>query len=188
MCNESLLHRRVARRLLPAISMLCLSTSTFAGPAATEPLSDAQILGIYIQVNGFDIETALLGRAQAGSEVVRNLAQHVAADHVAVRLAAYVVAEKCKVTPALPDERTAAAIDHARALGNLLALNGAEFDKAYLRQEVGFHRAAIEAVKTALVPSAKCADLHAHLEAVLPAFEHHLSQTEQLAAGVGIAK
>jgi len=148
--------------------------------ANASPLSDAQIAGIYIQVNGFDIDTALLGRSQASSDAVRSLAEHVAADHIGVRQAAYAVAEKCGSSPILPVERNAAAIDHDKTLAKLLALKGPEFDKAYVEHEVAFHRAAIEAVKTVLLPAAKCPELQAHLRSVLPAFEHHLLQTEAL--------
>ena len=155
-----------------------------SGQAVAAQLNDGQILGIYIQVNGFDIETALLGSAQGASDDVRNLAKHVASDHSGVRQAAYGLAEKCNVTPILPAERNAAAVEHINAMAKLQGLKGADFDRAYIEHEVAFHRAAIEAVKTALLPSAQCADLKAHFTQVLPAFEHHLEQTEVLAAKV----
>ena len=47
------------------------STAIVAGPFLKETamnasaLTDAEVVGVYIQVNSFDIETALLGRAQA---------------------------------------------------------------------------------------------------------------------------
>jgi putative membrane protein len=166
---------------LAALSLAVACT----GQVDAAQLNDGQILGIYIQVNGFDIETALLGSAQGASDDIRNLAKHVASDHSGVRQAAYDLAEKCKVAPTLPAERNAAAVDHIKALAKLQALKGADFDKAYVQHEVAFHRAAIEAVKTALLPSAQCAGLKAHFAQVLPAFEHHLHQTEALAAKLG---
>ena len=178
--------RGIARRLLPAIGTACLSTLICIGQAAAAPPNDSQILGIYIQVNSFDVETALLGKSQANSDEVRALAQHVASDHAGVRQGAFALAEKCKVTPELPADRSAAASEHANVLVTLMALKGAEFDKAYLKHEVAFHRAAIAAVKTALLPSAQCADLQAHFRDVLPAFEHHLKMTEDLAAKLGV--
>ena len=54
-------------------------------PVVAASLDDAQILGIYIQVNSFDIETALLGRGLGYSVGVRNIAEHVSTDHLAVR-------------------------------------------------------------------------------------------------------
>jgi putative membrane protein len=167
---------------LAALSLIALAGS---GQARAGQLDDGQILGIYIQVNSFDIETALLGSAQGGSDEVRSLARHVVSDHSGVRQAVYGLAEKCHVTPTLPPERNAAGLDHAKALARLQGLKGADFDRAYVQHEVAFHRAAIAAVKTALLPSAQCADLKAHFSQVLPAFEHHLQQTEALAAKFG---
>jgi putative membrane protein len=164
---------------------LCVIGLSVAGLAHAAALDDAQILGIYIQVNSFDIDTALLGRANGGSEAVRKLAEHVSAAHLGVRQTAFALATQCKVTPELPTTRQAAAIEHDKVLSGLMSKSGEAFDAAYLKHEVAFHRAAIDAVKTALLPAATCPALQAHFKAVLPAFEEHLSHTEMLATQKG---
>jgi putative membrane protein len=173
------------RQLIPMVS---IALGAWSGAAQAADLTDGQILGIYIQVNGFDIETALLGRSQSDSAKTRKLAEHVASDHLGVRQGAYALAEKCKVAPVLPAERNSAAVEHDFAMARLLKLTGADFDKAYAEHEVAFHAAAIEAVRTALLPSARCPELQAHFKAVLPAFEHHLKMTKELAAHIADAK
>lgn len=175
--------KRVTPLLAIGAALAMLPPATHAGQ-----LNDAQIMGIYIQVNGFDIDTALLGRAQAGSPAVRQLAEHVAADHIGVRQSVYEIAAKCKTAPMLPVERYTDGAAHDKTLAKLTTLTGAAFDKAYLEHEVAFHRAAIEAIKTQLLPAARCPELQAHFKAVLPAFEHHLTQTEALAATAQPAK
>src|SRR3954469_19693237 len=105
-------------RIKSSLAALSLAV-TCTGQVDAAQLNDDQILGIYIQVNGFDIETALLGSAQGASDDIRNLAMHVASDHSGVRQAAYDLADKCKVTPTLPPERNAAAVDHTKALAKL---------------------------------------------------------------------
>jgi putative membrane protein len=165
------------------LSLGVLGLGALAGnAAAADTLSDSQVLGIYIQVNSFDIETALLARSQGESEAVRNLAAHVASDHTSVRRAAYELAKKCGASPSLPAGRDAAAAEHAAGMATLSNLQGTRFDTEYVRREVAFHRAAIGAVKTTLLPAARCAELKSHLQTVLPAFERHLAQTEALAA------
>ena len=144
-------------------------------------LTDAEVLGTYIQVNGFDVETALLGRSQASSAAVRELATRVASDHLSVRQAAFELAAKCRVTPVLAGARVSAAREHGQAMTTLVALTGAAFDKAYLQHEAAFHHAAIDAVRHVLEPSAKCPALKSHFNDVLPAFERHLSETQALA-------
>src|SRR5262245_31606690 len=171
------------RRFPAAVAAMAMSLALLMShPAHAGDLTDAQILAIYVQVNTFDIETALLGRAQAKSDAVRTLAMHVAADHTGVRQNAYALATQCGAPLELPPARTEAAIDHGKTLARLLALEGGDFDKAYLEHEVAFHRAAIDAVKSTLLPAAHCPALRAHLKEVLPAFEHHLAMTEALAA------
>lgn len=157
-----------------------LSGPGFVAAARAATLTDGQIIAIYTQVNGFDIEMALLARAQARADAVRQLAAHVASDHVGVRQTAHALARQCGVTPALPPQRNAAADEHGKAMVRLQALEGAAFDVEFLRHEVGFHRAAIAAVREQLLPAARCAELKAHLSQVLPAFEHHLARTREL--------
>lgn len=168
----------MARAVLAA---WCVPAAFPGSPA----LSDAQILGIYIQVNGFDIEYALLGRAQAESESVRKVASRVASDHAGVRQTAYALAAQCKIAVELPADRDAVAIEHGKALTKLMSLSGESFDKAYAREEVAFHRSAIEAVRSALLPAATCPALKTHLQSVLPAFEHHLTMTEAMERDLG---
>lgn len=159
----------------------CVSAAlTTSGSASANSLNDSQILGIYIQVNGFDIETALLGGARAKSESVRQLANRVASDHLGVRQTAYDLAGQCKVAIELPHGRDQAAVDHGKAMAHLLSLSGQSFDREFAGHEVTFHRTAIEAVRSTLLPAATCPALKAHLNDVLPAFQHHLAQTEAI--------
>src|SRR4051812_12904057 len=108
---------------LLVLAATCSATLGIVGVAraaiAPKGLTDAEVLGIYIQVNGFDIETALLGRAQASASSVRDMAKQVSSDHQAVRATAYDLARTCKVTPALPAARTEAAVDHVHTMTTL---------------------------------------------------------------------
>src|SRR5580765_771831 len=79
----------VATSLLLGLAAGCWILLGHAGSAiangASTAATDAEILGTYIQVNGFDVETALLGRSQASSPAVRELATRVSSDHLGVR-------------------------------------------------------------------------------------------------------
>ena len=174
----------VATTLLVGFAAACWMALAHAGSAAagvtSGTVTDAEILGTYIQVNGFDVETALLGRSQASSSTVRELATRVSSDHLGVRQTAFELAATCKVSPVLAGSRAAAALEHNRAMMTLATLAGANFDKAYLEHEAAFHRSAIDAVRQVLQPSATCPALKDHFKAVLPAFEHHFTETQAL--------
>ncbi len=177
--------RRTA--LKTAVALSCLlpvvalgSAGSYAGNK-TAKLGDAAIIAIYNQVNSFDIETALVGQTKAHSSDVRALAEMVARDHTGVRKAAHELAGKIGVTPKLPAGRAAAAKTHYDAIGKLRAKSGAAFDRAYLLHEIEFHTAAMDAVKTVLLPAVKDPELKAHFETVLPHFLHHLNETKRIA-------
>lgn len=157
-----------------------------ATPALSDGLSDAQILAIYSQVNSFDIETALIGELMGQSDQVRALGAMVSGDHTGVRAAAHQLALQLDILPALPPSRIEAAIDHDQVVASLRGAGPDGFDAAYLRHEIAFHRAAIAAVETLLLPEADAPELKAHFEAVLPHFRHHLQATIEAAEALGV--
>ncbi len=157
------------------------------GAAFADDLSDAQIIGIYSQVNSFDIETALLGELKGASDEVRAIGKMVSGDHTGVRAAVHTLAADIGAVPVLPPARIGAARDHDAVILALRDLNGADFDAAYLRHEIAFHTAAISAVETLLLPETENEKLRAHFEAVLPAFYHHLDLNKKAAEALGVS-
>lgn len=167
-------------------AVVLVTAFALAGPALAQDLSDAQILGIYSQVNSFDIETALIGQLKGQSDEVREIGAMVSSDHTGVRAAAHALAAEIGVTPELPPARIDAARDHDAVIQTLHTLEGAAFDAAYLRHEIAFHTSAIAAVETLLLPEADDPKLKAHFEAVLPAFEHHLQMNINAAEALNV--
>jgi len=149
-------------------------------------LSDAEIIGIYSQVNSFDIETALLGELLGQSDEVKALGEMVSNDHSGVRAAVHQLADQLGIAPVLPPARVEAAMAHDEVIATLRDAGPEGFDAAYLRHEIAFHRAAIAAVEGLLLPEADAPELKAHFEAVLPAFEHHLMANIEAAEKLGV--
>jgi len=145
---------------------------------------DTALLATYDQVNSADIETAELGAINGHSAKVRALAVMVLRDHAGVRQMARDIAAAAGVTYDLPANADMLA-DHKAAIARLSALQGTAFDAAYLQHESTFHTAAIDAVKQVLIPTAETSEFRDHLEAVLPAFEHHLAVTLETARALG---
>lgn len=177
------------KKLLALVAAVTATTAWFGtGALAGQSLDDAAIVAIYNQVNSFDIETALLGETKGSSEQVRSLAKMVSGDHTGVRKSANDLAKEIGVAPALPPARSKAAADHDLVIQDLRSKSGAEFDRAYLKHEIAFHKDAINAVRTILMPQARSPKLRQHFAKVLPAFEHHLAQTEEVARQLGAAQ
>ena len=70
--------------------------------------------------------------------------------------------------------------DAEKTLKSLEAKSGADFNKAYVTNEVAYHKAVINAVETLLIPESENAELKQLLQNILPALKAHLGHAEML--------
>ena len=182
-----MIRRHALKSVLAASAITAtLVLGALPGHAGDAALTDGAIFAIYNQVNSMDIETALLGEMKGNAEDVRALGRMVSGDHTGVRKAAHELAVAEGIVAELPGSRMEAAQTHYDVIEGLREKSGEAFDAAYLRHEIAFHEAAIDAVKTVLIPATQNAELKAHFEAVLPHFQHHLDETRRVAKELGI--
>lgn len=148
---------------------------THAKPAvqAKPAIDDATIVAIFDAANTFDIETGTLGSTKGSSAAVRAVGASLVRDHMTVRQQDRDLAKKLGVTPTPPAENPLQA-QHTKAMSDLRAMKGAEFDKAFLDHEIAYHQAVIDAVTKTFLPAIKNAELKAFVEKVAPAFQAHL--------------
>ncbi len=170
--------------LLNLVIGIGFASSSFAD-ADTEALDDGQIIGIYNQVNTFDIEAALLAMSKGHSQKVRKLVETVSSEHRGVRMMAADLAKTIGVKVSLPSARQDAAYQHYQTMATLAKMEGKDFDRKYLRHEIQFHKGAIAAIETVLLPSAGSKKLKVHFQTVLPHFRRHLENTIKVATALG---
>ena len=103
-------------------------------------------------------------------------------DHQAVEAKALDLVKKLGVTPADNGTSQALAKQAAATSRKLAAMEGATFDRAYMRNEAAYHQAVNGALKSTLIPSADNAELKALLETGLALFGEHQKHAEALAA------
>jgi putative membrane protein len=166
-----------------------LAIAGFAGAAALSvPAladngpSDAEIAHIAYTAGVLDVAAARQALAKSRNAEVRSFADTMVRDHQAVNGQALALVKKLGVTPA--DNATSAAIakQAAATQADLAKLKGAAFDRAYVANEVAFHRTVNGALKTTLIPSADNGELKALLETGLALFGEHQAHAEHLAA------
>ena len=167
-----------------AIVLLLFNAASLA-ESDVPSLTDGEIIGIYNQVNSFDVEMALLATTQSNSDKVIQLAKTVSNDHRSVRLQVAELADTEGISVLIPILRRTAAIEFYKASVKLSDMKGAEFDRAYLLHEIQFHTNAMNAVNNTLLPAARNVALKKHFQAVLPHFKHHLYQTMSVAKELG---
>ncbi|HJU91095.1 MAG TPA: DUF4142 domain-containing protein [Gemmatimonadaceae bacterium] len=155
------------------------------GAAASPALTDANIAAIVLAANTIDIKNAELALQKSQNPEIRKFAQQMVTDHNGVNNAAVELATKLKLTP-VPNETSTGltkGADDTRAA--LAKKSGAEFDRAYIANEVAYHKTALGAVDSALIPSASNAELKALLVSVRPAFVAHTEHAEMVSKAVG---
>ena len=74
--------------------------------------------------------------------------------------------------------------DAAAKRAELAKLSGAAFDRAYVANEVAYHKTVNHALEALLIPSASNAELKSLLETGLKVFQGHEQHAEQIAAAL----
>jgi putative membrane protein len=156
------------------------SAGSAAGSAAAVTLTDPQIAAIVVAANQVDIDAGKLAAKKTKNAEVKKFAELMVKDHTAVNKSAVDLVTKLKVTPEETDTSKSLTAGGADSRAKLEKLEGAEFDKAYVDNEVAYHEAVINVLKTQLIPSAQNADLKAALTGVAPAFDAHLAHAKQV--------
>ena len=150
--------------------------------AAAQGINDAQIASIVVTANQVDIDAGKLAASKGTHAEVKKFGQTMASDHAGVNKQAVALAKKLGVKP--EDNPTSKSLyDGGKTnVGKLKGLKGAEFDKAYIDNEVAYHTAVLEAVDKTLIPNAKNEELKALLVKVRPAFVAHLELAKSIQA------
>jgi putative membrane protein len=161
------------------LTLVTFAITPSAHAQAAAKLDDPTIVAIFDAANTWDVETATLGEKKGTTKEIRDLAAMFARDHANVRQQGRDLAKKLGVTPTPPKD-FAMAKDHAAAMKKLDALSGKAFDKAFLEQEVAFHKAVIDAVTTTLLPALKNAEVKDLVTKVAPAFQAHMLAAQNL--------
>lgn len=142
--------------------------------------TDPQIAMIAVTADNVDIEAAKLAVSKTSNPKVKDFANLMIRDHTSVNKKATALAKKLKITPEESDTSRSLKSDGDKTLEKLRGMSGAEFDKAYIDNEVTYHEAVAKVVDDTLIPNAKNAELKALLESAKPIFASHLNHAKEL--------
>ena len=170
------------RKQLIAIALTVLVSGGIA-QAADAP-NDAQIAHIAYTAGLIDIAAAEQAIKKSKNPEIISFAQEMERDHKAVNDQALALVKKLGVKP--EDNPTSETLNkNAKAeLAALKKLRGPAFDKAYIDNEVAYHKAVDSALSTTLIPSAHNAELKALLQQGLTLFAEHLKHAEMVAGEI----
>jgi putative membrane protein len=159
---------------------LLLSGAAFA-QGASKP-TDPQIAHIAYTAGQIDITAAKQAIAKSKNKEVVAFARDMLRDHEAVNEQALDLVKKLKVTPEDNDTSRALSKQAAEKQAAFAKLKGPAYDKAYLTNEVAFHKTVNGALESQLIPSANNAELKSLLQAGLKVFQGHEQHAAHVAA------
>jgi putative membrane protein len=157
--------------------------SAHAEDKASAP-TDAQIAMIVVVADTVDVNYGKLAVKRTSNQAVKEFAETMVRDHTAVNEKAIALAKKLGVTPEATDTSKSLQSNGEKELAKLKALTGAEFDKAYVDNEVSYHEAVIGLLDKTLVPHTSNAELKSLLESGRPIFVAHLEHAKKLQASL----
>ncbi|OKL38619.1 DUF4142 domain-containing protein [Pontibacter flavimaris] len=143
-------------------------------------LSDAEVAHTAVTANQIDIDYAKIAQERSKDAEVLKFAETMASDHKAVIDQAVALVTKLGVTPEVNAVSKQLLSDAEKTKEMLRTKTGAAFNKAYIDNEVAYHKAVIAAVEGLLIPESENAELKSLLESIVPALQAHLEHAQMV--------
>lgn len=144
--------------------------------------TDPQIVGIVVAANQIDIDHGKLAISKSKNKEVKDFAQQMVTDHSALQKSVSDLGAKLSVTPEDSDTSKALKSQAQDTDNKLKSLKGKAFDKAYIDNEVAYHKQVIDAAGSTLIPNAQNAELKSALQGAAPLFQGHLEHAQKVQA------
>ena len=162
------------------LSLAAFMPSTRSFAQSSTKLTDPEIASVAVVANQNDIDFASIAKTKSNNKDILEFAQTMATDHQSVIDQAVALVTKLGVTPKDNAVSKKLLSDAANTKKALSSKSGNAFDKAYIDNEVAYHKAVIAAVETTLIPDANNAELKELLQKVLPVLKTHLEHAEMV--------
>jgi putative membrane protein len=169
-------------RLSATLAVMLLASGIAAAQGAKP--TDPQIAHITYTAGEIDVKAAKLALEKSKNKEVRAFAQDMVRDHTAVNKQALALVKKLKVTPEDNDTSKSLTKGADAKQAELSKLSGAAFDKAYVDNEVAYHKTVNGALQSTLIPSASNGELKDLLSTGLKVFQGHQQHAEHLAGSL----
>lgn len=160
------------------IATACATTTDVAVVPGAHPETD--IAGVVATANQGEIEQGNAAAARAATAEVRSFAQMMVADHTAALQNGQAVFSAAGITPG-ENDTTRILRDNSRlTVTNLATYSGTAYDRTYMQSQVDLHQWLLNALDTALIPSARTAELRTLLTTQRASVAAHLEQARAI--------
>jgi putative membrane protein len=166
-----------------ATTMDSAATSTMADTgsmsSSASKLSDANIVALLDEANKADSAAGAVAATKGTSADVKQFAKLMMGEHHALRVQGQQLAKKLGVTPEAPANDPVAPMAQQEMSSLQSTPKGAEFDRAYINQEVTVHKAVKDLLGTAK-GDAQNEELKALIGKAQPVIQKHLDKAESI--------
>jgi len=147
-------------------------------------LTDANIVALLDEANAADSASGAYALGKTTNPDVKAFAKLMMGEHHALRAQGRQLAQRLKITPQPPanDPLKPAAEGEMTALKT--APKGAQFDRTYIEQEIGIHKAVLDLAAKAH-DATQNEDLKKLIEHAKPVIEKHLNRAEEIQKKLG---
>jgi putative membrane protein len=160
------------------------STGDTAQARAGAGLSDANIVALLDEANAADSASAAFALGKASSAEVKAFAKLMMGEHHALRAQGRQLAQRLNVTPDAPADDPLKPAAQSEMAALKAAPKGSQFDRTYIDQEIGIHKAVLDLAAKAH-DQAQNADLKKLIEQAKPVIEKHLDRAEEIQKKLG---
>ena len=161
-------------------------TSMAMGSQSGQPgaLSDANIVALLDEANMADSAAGHYAATKATNADVKAFAKLMMGEHHALRAQGQQLAKRLGVTPQMPAEDPFKSAVQAEMTALKGAAKGAAFDRTYIDQEIGIHKAVLDVAGKAH-DAAQNEELKKLIEQAGPVIQKHLDHAEQIQKKLG---
>ncbi|WP_299848596.1 DUF4142 domain-containing protein [uncultured Roseovarius sp.] len=170
------------KHLLAATLLLTATTPALAEDPAK--LSDTEIAHVAYVADNIDIRYAHLALAISTTPEIHEFAKTMIRDHEAVNAAALELLDKLGAEAQDNFLSQKLAADSEEIINRLSDLRGAEFDRAYAENELGYHKAVNNLVENTFIPNIDHPEVKALFEQGLEIFKVHEDHAEMMVKAV----
>lgn len=162
-------------------TIIFISGFSMSAIAQDKPkLTDPEIASVAVVANQVDMGYADIAIAKSKDTGILDFANTMKRDHQSVIDQAVALVKKLGVTPKDNSVSQKLLADAEKTKKMLNSKSGKAFNKAYIDNEVAYHKAVISMVNDVLIPESQNQELKALLEKVAPILKAHLGHAEML--------
>ncbi|MGZ3742487.1 MAG: DUF4142 domain-containing protein [Pseudobdellovibrionaceae bacterium] len=162
------------------MSMMILTMVSAGLLAKAQTLTDGQIIHIMKTANEEEADLGKMAHSRADNKYVKDFAKMMADTHKQSEKDVKDVASKTKIKAVENDISKNLESDTKAKEKDLKKLKGAEFDKAYIDQQITMHQQLLDDLNSKYIPAAQSQELKAYLETTKTHVQQHLSKAQEI--------